>query len=116
MTLYSASKYALGSLTEGLRMELRGDGVTTMLVCPGYVTTGFQQHVLAGQRARRGGARAGASPSPPAECARAIRARRGARRAHRDGAAGRLAAGGGWRACSRRLVEARMAANERHDA
>jgi short-subunit dehydrogenase len=49
LTLYSASKSALGTLTEGLRMELRGDGVHTMLVCPGYVKTGFQQNVLAGQ-------------------------------------------------------------------
>lgn len=48
-TLYSASKYAVVSLTEGLRMELRRDGIRTMLVCPGYVRTGFQQHVLAGQ-------------------------------------------------------------------
>ena len=40
-------------------MELRRDDVRTMLVCPGYVKTGFQQHVTAGQapekvmRARR---------------------------------------------------------------
>ena len=49
MTLYSASKYAVGALTEGMRMELRGQGISTMLVCPGYVKTGFQQHVIAGQ-------------------------------------------------------------------
>jgi dehydrogenase/reductase SDR family member 7B len=49
MTLYSVSKYALGSLTEGLRMELRRDNIRTMIVCPGYVKTGFQQHVRAGQ-------------------------------------------------------------------
>jgi short-subunit dehydrogenase len=48
MTLYSASKYAVGSITEGLRMELRRDGVHAMLVCPGYVRTRFQQNVLAG--------------------------------------------------------------------
>ena len=71
-TLYSASKYAVTALTEGLRMELRGDGVKTMLACPGYVTTGFQQHVRAGKapdavlRARRRAITA-------AECARAIR-------------------------------------------
>ncbi len=44
MTVYSASKYAVGALTEGLRMELGRDGVRTMLVCPGYVLTEFQQH------------------------------------------------------------------------
>lgn len=49
MTLYSASKSAIGTLTEGLRMELRRDGVRTMLVCPGYVKTAFQQNVLSGQ-------------------------------------------------------------------
>ena len=72
MTLYSASKYAVGSLTEGLRMELRRDNVKTMLVCPGYVKTGFQQHVTVGKapdaliRARRMAITA-------EECAAAIR-------------------------------------------
>jgi short-subunit dehydrogenase len=47
-TLYSASKYALGSLTDGLRMELRQHGIHTMLVCPGYVKTGFQRNVILG--------------------------------------------------------------------
>ena len=49
MTLYSAGKYALCSLTDGLRMELRGDGVHLMSVCPGYVETGFQRHILGGE-------------------------------------------------------------------
>ena len=49
LTLYSASKYALGSFTDGLRIELAGTGIRTMLVCPGYVNTGFQSHVLGGQ-------------------------------------------------------------------
>lgn len=48
-TLYSASKYALGSFTDGLRMELAGTGVKAMIVCPGYVKTGFQDHVLGGR-------------------------------------------------------------------
>jgi short-subunit dehydrogenase len=107
MTLYSASKYAVGALTEGLRMELRGDGVKTMLVCPGYVTTGFQQHVRAGQapaaviRGRRMAITA-------AECARAIR--RGVERDARTVMAPRA----GWIlvALARLLpglVEARMA-------
>jgi uncharacterized protein len=47
-TLYSASKYAIGSLTDGLRMELRSFGIHTMTVCPGYVRTQFQQNVLTG--------------------------------------------------------------------
>ncbi|MBI3471537.1 MAG: SDR family NAD(P)-dependent oxidoreductase [Candidatus Solibacter usitatus] len=49
LSLYSATKYALGAMTEGLRMELRQDGIRTMIVCPGYVKTGFQDHVLAGK-------------------------------------------------------------------
>jgi short-subunit dehydrogenase len=48
LTLYSASKYALGSLTDGLRMELARDGIRTMTVCPGYVRTEFQRHALGG--------------------------------------------------------------------
>ncbi len=48
LTLYSASKYAIGSFTDGLRMELKGSGIHTMTVCPGYVLTKFQDHVLAG--------------------------------------------------------------------
>lgn len=72
MTLYSASKYAVGALTEGLRGELAGSGVHTMVVCPGYVTTRFQKNVIAGQppdalqRSRRFAISA-------EECARAIR-------------------------------------------
>jgi short-subunit dehydrogenase len=70
--LYSASKYAVGALTEGLRMELRRDGIHAMTVCPGYVKTGFQEHV-------RGGAipadvvRARTHAITAAECAAAIR-------------------------------------------
>lgn len=48
LTLYSSSKFAIGALTEGLRMELRHDGVRTMIVCPGYVRTAFQQHARGG--------------------------------------------------------------------
>jgi short-subunit dehydrogenase len=48
-TLYSATKFALGSLTEGLRMELAQDGIRSMVVCPGYVSTSFQSHALVGQ-------------------------------------------------------------------
>jgi short-subunit dehydrogenase len=48
LTLYSAGKHALSSLTDGLRMELGGSGVHLMDVCPGYVDTGFQSHILGG--------------------------------------------------------------------
>jgi short-subunit dehydrogenase len=72
MTLYSVSKYALGSLTEGMRMELRRDNVRTMIVCPGYVKTSFQQHVRAGKPPERviSGRR---FAIPAAQCAASIR-------------------------------------------
>jgi short-subunit dehydrogenase len=57
-TLYSASKYAIGSLTDGLRMELRSFGIQTMTVCPGYVKTRFQENVVAGTPPKLAGLRA----------------------------------------------------------
>jgi short-subunit dehydrogenase len=56
-TLYSASKYAVGSLTDGLRMELRSFGIHTMTVCPGYVKTRFQDNVIAGTPPKLAGLR-----------------------------------------------------------
>jgi len=70
-TLYSASKYALGSLTDGLRMELARDGINTMTVCPAYVQTNFQQHAIGpGPPAKV--ARGKQFAITPAECAQAI--------------------------------------------
>jgi short-subunit dehydrogenase len=48
-TLYSATKHALASFTDGLRMENAAAGLHAMLVCPGYVKTRFQQNVLIGR-------------------------------------------------------------------
>lgn len=45
-TLYSVSKFALGSLTDGLRMELKPYGIHAMTVWPGYVKTDFQAHAM----------------------------------------------------------------------
>ena len=70
-TLYSATKYALGSLTEGLRMELAADGIHAMLVCPGYVHTAFQDHTLAGKPPRSIATRKKFAITAPA-CAEAI--------------------------------------------
>jgi len=72
MTLYSASKYAVVSLTEGLRVELWRDNVKTMLVCPGYVKTGFQRHATAGEAPPKV-VRARSFAITAAECAAAIR-------------------------------------------
>jgi short-subunit dehydrogenase len=107
MTLYSASKYAVTALTEGLRMELRGDNIMTLLVCPGYVSTGFQQHVRVGS-APNSVVRARRMAISPAQCAHAIR--RGVEREART----ILAPKAGWLlvAAARLLpwlVEARMA-------
>ncbi len=41
MSIYSATKAALSSLSAGLRMELRGTGVDVLLVSPGSTATGF---------------------------------------------------------------------------
>jgi len=53
ITLYTVSKSALGSLTECQRMELKRDGIRTMIVCPGYVQTSFQKNVRHGQTPER---------------------------------------------------------------
>jgi short-subunit dehydrogenase len=71
-TLYSASKYAVTALTEGMRVELWRDGVRTMLVCPGYVLTGFQKNVGSSQ-APDGVVKARRFAITAAECATAIR-------------------------------------------
>ena len=47
-TLYSATKFALGALTNGLRMEVAHYGIGAMVVCPGFVRTAFHEHVLGG--------------------------------------------------------------------
>jgi len=72
LPLYSASKSALGSWTEVLRMELRNSGVRAMLVCPGYIDTGFQSHAMGGAPPAKiaGGKRFAITA---ADCARVIR-------------------------------------------
>ncbi len=71
LTLYSASKYALCSLTDGLRMELKKDGIHTITVCPGYVKTNFQAHALGGDPPPKI-ARSKQFAITPAQCAEAI--------------------------------------------
>ncbi len=41
MTIYSATKAALTSLSTGLRMELRGSGIDVLLIAPGSTRTAF---------------------------------------------------------------------------
>ena len=72
LSLYSASKYALCSLGDGLRMELRRDSIHVMTVCPGYVKTEFQQHVLGSGGAPKSIAGRKQFAITPAKCAEAI--------------------------------------------
>src|ERR687893_134487 len=43
---YSASKFALVGLSEGLRAELLKDGVVVTTVCPGLMRTGSPRNAL----------------------------------------------------------------------
>jgi NAD(P)-dependent dehydrogenase (short-subunit alcohol dehydrogenase family) len=43
---YCASKYALESLSDALRMELRGSGVAVSLIEPGAIVTDFRKNVV----------------------------------------------------------------------
>jgi short-subunit dehydrogenase len=72
LTLYCVTKSALGMLTEGQRIELMRDGIRTMLVCPGYVKTGFQKNVRAGQAPEKVQS-ARRFAITPEQCAEAIR-------------------------------------------
>jgi short-subunit dehydrogenase len=92
LTVYSASKSALGSLTEGLRMELREASIHAMLVCPGYVQTRFQQNARGGSVPEKV-ARARRFAITPEACAAAIRRgiERGARTVYAPRAAWLLA-------------------------
>jgi short-subunit dehydrogenase len=71
-TLYSCTKFAVGALTEGLRMELRRDGIHCMTVCPGYVKTRFQQNVLQGEVPPALGGMRQRWAITPEQCAEAI--------------------------------------------
>jgi NADP-dependent 3-hydroxy acid dehydrogenase YdfG len=43
--VYSATKYAVRALTEGLRMELKPCNIRTTIVCPGAVKTELLEHI-----------------------------------------------------------------------
>jgi len=50
MTLYCASKFAVNALGKGARQELKRDNINVLTVCPGYVTTGFGEHLVANRQ------------------------------------------------------------------
>jgi serine 3-dehydrogenase (NADP+) len=66
---YAAAKAALDRLTEALRVELRGSGITVTLVRPGTTRTGFSQNRLGSGHERR---RVTARATTPEQVARAI--------------------------------------------
>ncbi len=70
MSIYSSTKFALGALTDALRIELRGDGIRMMTVCPGYVDTPFHNHAIGTPPAQIAGAKPFAIS--PRRCAEAI--------------------------------------------
>ena len=43
--VYSATKYAVRALTEGLRMEVKAYHIRTTIVCPGAVKTELLEHI-----------------------------------------------------------------------
>ena len=43
---YSASKFALVGLSEGLRAELAKDGISVTTICPGLMRTGSPRHAI----------------------------------------------------------------------
>jgi short-subunit dehydrogenase len=45
---YTASKFAIHSVNDSMRRELRRDGIHVMKVCPGIVATKFRENVLGG--------------------------------------------------------------------
>jgi short-subunit dehydrogenase len=71
LSLYSASKAAMDSMADALRVELKPYRIRVTTVAPGYVTTGFQSHVLGGQPPA-GLARYRRFAISPEDCARAI--------------------------------------------
>lgn len=71
-SMYSASKFALCSWTEGLRMECWSQGIRTLAVCPGYVRTEFQSNALSGTPPVLSAASKERFAITPDACARAI--------------------------------------------
>jgi short-subunit dehydrogenase len=52
MSPYCASKFALNALGKGARLELKGDNIHVLTVCPGYVRTEFGAHLVTNRRGK----------------------------------------------------------------
>ncbi len=71
LSLYSASKAAMDSIADAMRVELKPHGIAVIKVAPGYVRTGFQSHALGG-KPPAGLARYNKFAISAADCAEAI--------------------------------------------
>ena len=47
---YSASKFALNAISDAARVELAGDGIRVVTLCPGRVESNFHKNLLGGSR------------------------------------------------------------------
>ncbi len=50
--IYSATKFAMNAVGKAARVELKGEGIHVMTVCPGYVRTSFGENVIRGREMR----------------------------------------------------------------
>jgi short-subunit dehydrogenase len=50
---YSATKFALNAIGKAARLELKGDGIHVLTVCPGFVRTAFAENETRGQEIKR---------------------------------------------------------------
>jgi short-subunit dehydrogenase len=70
---YSASKHALHGFFDSLRAELHDDGISVLLVCPGFIQTNISVNALVGNGQKQGTMdKATAAGLTPKECARQI--------------------------------------------
>ncbi len=46
---YSATKFAMNAIGKAARLELRGNNVHVMTVCPGFIATDFSKNVVVGR-------------------------------------------------------------------
>ncbi|MCU1300426.1 MAG: hypothetical protein JWQ87_710 [Candidatus Sulfotelmatobacter sp.] len=50
---YSATKFALNAIGKAAGVELKGDGIHVLTVCPGFVRTSFSKNVVRGNELKR---------------------------------------------------------------
>jgi len=71
MGAYSATKHALNAISEAARLELEGDGIGVINICPGRIQTNFGANTVKGTEGKRLGESMQEGISPE-RCARAI--------------------------------------------